>query len=97
MAEQEVKGAMVTEKVICPHCGTVSEVDAEEWDPKTGWLKCITPTGFEWILPAGEVTTVTGKVFYVTAEGTWLSKEEYIDRYGLDPEIAYRNMRASMK
>jgi len=44
-------------------------------------------------LPAGVLTDAVGRKIYVTAQGSQMTKEEYIDAFGLDPEIALIYMR----
>jgi len=82
-------------KVICPQCGTVSEIKDEQ--ESEDWLECITPTGFEWTLPAGKIMMITGTVSYIDAFGNKMSREDYIKKYNVDPEVAYTNMRAKAK
>ena len=57
------------------------------------WLQCTLPEGFEWILPAGKITPVIGQPIYVSALGTHLSHDAYLEMYNIDPEIAYNMMR----
>jgi len=85
--------------VICANCGALLEVDTEA-SPKTDgkvvledWL-CLLPTGFEWVLPAGRITTVLGDQIYISGKGEHLTRNDYIMKYKIDPEIAYKFMRA---
>jgi len=34
-----------------------------------------------------------GKATYVTAQGSHMTKEEYMAAFGLDPDVALENMR----
>jgi len=85
-------------KVICRNCGAVNivntafgdDVDWKEMD----WLDCLEPKGFEWKLPAGKITPVVGPAIYISATGEQLSREQYLNKYKLDPETAYKFMRA---
>jgi len=36
----------------------------------------------------------TGAVFYIDAVGNKMTREEYLERYNIDPEVAYQNMRS---
>jgi hypothetical protein len=79
-------------KTICPQCGAVSEI--KSGSPSEDWLECVLPTGFEWRLPAGKIEMATGAVFYIDAVGNKMTREEYLERYNIDPEVAYQNMRS---
>ena len=77
---------------VCKVCGGVNVVALTDGtaDQAGG---CIAPTGFEWTLPAGVLDGPMGKIF-VTAQGSQMTKAEYIEAFGLDPEIALAYMRA---
>jgi hypothetical protein len=83
-------------KVICRNCGSVNEKDREVLlNPEYSfgdWL-CELPSNFEWILPVGKISPIVGNPLYVSSLGGSLSREDYIEKYGLDPEIAYQLMR----
>jgi len=73
-------------------CGAVNKVpegDGTSLAP----LGCIPPTGFEWKLPSGKQTDPSGKTIYITAQGSMMSKAEFIDTFGCDPDIMLRKMR----
>jgi hypothetical protein len=80
-------------QVICPQCGTVSIVDEDALVEGEDPIPCLAPTGFEWKLPTGKITPVVGEAIYISATGEHLSREAYIEKYKLDPEIAYTKMR----
>lgn len=88
-------------KFICHKCGSVNEIDLERLQlegssddsSSDDWLECAEPKGFEWKLPAGKITPVVGEPIYITAGGTQMSKSEYINTYGIDPETALKMMR----
>ncbi len=80
-------------KFICNNCGTVNVASKEAMASNDDWLKCALPTGFEWILPAGKISPIVGEPIYISGNGEHLSKEEYLNKYGIDPEIAYNLMR----
>lgn len=86
---------ITTCKTCCPNCGTISIVNVE--DVEENWLPCILPTGFEWNLPAGKLTPAAGPAIYVSAFGEHLSREAYMAKYNIDPEVAYKNMRATIR
>lgn len=76
----------------CLVCGAVNVVPLTDGaaDQACG---CIAPTGFEWTLPAGKLSGPAGTI-YVTAQGSHMTKAEYIEAFGLDPDIALEYMRA---
>lgn len=83
----------------CLNCGALNELCLDFTMPKGSeedWL-CLPPSGFEWVLPAGKITPVIGQPIYVSAIGEKFSRQDYINRYRVDPEIAYQYMRGRMK
>ena len=71
----------------------VNQASKEALAANGDWLQCILPTGFEWILPAGKISPIVGEPIYISGHGEHLSYEEYLNKYGIDPEIAYNLMR----
>ena len=84
-------------KIICKNCGAVNEVSDQALAEDDDWLPCIIPEGFEWILPAGKITPIIGDPIYISGFGEQLSYQAYLDKYGIDPEIAYRLMRGNSR
>jgi hypothetical protein len=80
-------------KFVCRNCGAVNEASKEALESNSDWLQCTLPQGFEWILPAGKITPITGDPIYISGMGEHLSYEAYLNKYGIDPEIAYNFMR----
>jgi hypothetical protein len=69
------------------------DVDPQDLDDKEqDWL-CIPPRGFEWVLPSGKIMPIIGDPIYVSAFGEYLSRNDYLQKYKVDPEIAYEYMR----
>jgi hypothetical protein len=80
---------------VCQNCGALNtlSIDPIDLDDKEqDWL-CEMPKGFEWHLPSGKIIPVVGDPIYVSAFGEHLSREIYLERYKVDPEIAYQYMR----
>lgn len=84
-------------KFICRNCGTVNETADKALETEDDWLECAVADGFEWILPAGKITPIIGDPIYVSAEGEHLSYDAYLEKYNIDPEIAYQLMRGRSK
>jgi hypothetical protein len=83
-------------RLVCKNCGVVNEVSEEDIEDNDDWLQCALPTGFEWILPAGKITPIVGDPIYISGTGEHLSHDAYLDKYNIDPEIAYRLMRGKV-
>jgi hypothetical protein len=80
----------------CINCGALNEICidfADTSNPVEDWL-CLPPSGFEWALPSGRIKPAVGDPIYVSAVGEYLSRDAYIDRYKVDPEIAFEYMRS---
>jgi hypothetical protein len=80
---------------VCSICGALNTLffDPNNPDPENQEWLCIPPQGFEWVLPSGKIMPIVGDPIYVSAFGEHLSRRIYIERYKLDPEIAYQYMR----
>jgi len=80
---------------VCQECGALNEVSVDPQnldDMEQDWL-CLPKRGFEWILPTGKIAPIVGDTIYISAVGEYLSRKAYLDKYKLDPEIAYKYMR----
>ena len=75
----------------CSLCGAINVVNYVEEGGVTA-ASCIPPKGFEWKEPAGVLEGPSGKI-YVSAQGTHMTKEEWMEAWGVDPEINLRWMR----
>jgi len=84
-------------KFICRNCGVVNEAENAALSKSGDWLECDMPTGFEWLLPAGKITPVVGDPIYVSGHGEHLSQTAYLEKYNIDPEIAYTLMRGKAR
>ncbi len=74
---------------MCPVCGSQLEIEMSDED----WLPCMTPEGFEWSLPAGKITDPAGRVWFIDPFGKRYTKDAYMEKYKIDPEVALQNMR----
>lgn len=81
-------------RVVCPTCGTCSDVDLNAEPTDGNWLPCVAPEGFEWKLPSGKIVPVVGDPIYLDALGDKYDRKAYMIKYNIDPEIAYTKMRA---
>jgi hypothetical protein len=84
-------------KFICKNCGVVNQASKEVVGSDGDWLQCVLPQGFEWILPAGKITPILGDPIYISALGEHLSRDAYLKKYNIDPEIAYNLMRGNSR
>jgi len=83
-------------KCICQQCGCVNIVETPDPENPNEWLGCILPTSFEWTLPSGKIMPIGGEPIYKDAMGANFSREKYLSKYNIDPEIAYTKMRAAI-
>lgn len=84
-------------KFICRNCGSVNEAIEAALASSGDWLECTLPTGFEWCLPAGKIIPVVGEAIYISGNGEHLSQEAYLEKYNIDPELAYNLMRGKVQ
>lgn len=77
---------------VCVTCGAVNVVPVHNGTVDAE-VMCLAPTGFEWRMPAGKIGNEILGFRYVTAQGTQMSREEYMREFGIDPEIALQYMR----
>jgi len=82
-------------KFICKNCGALNVANEADIKSDSDWLQCALPQGFEWVLPAGKITPVIGEPIYISGFGEHLSREAYLNKHGIDPEIAYNLMRGN--
>jgi hypothetical protein len=82
-------------KFICRNCGVVNVASQGDLESNSDWLQCALPQGFEWILPAGKITPIVGDPIYISGMGEHLYRDAYLNKHGIDPEIAYNLMRGN--
>ncbi len=73
-------------KFLCS-CGVVNTPQPETAGTGEEACGCLLPTGFEWTLPAGRFETPKGTLYATADDGTKLTRQEWIDQMGSDPEI----------
>ncbi|NPU87976.1 MULTISPECIES: hypothetical protein [Methanothrix] len=78
--------------VVCPNCGTVSEIN--ETEVGEDWLACLPLPAEIAAVPAGKIHMVTGVILYVDGKGNKLSRQDYMDKYGTDPEPIWESIQA---
>ena len=94
--DRPVDKGMVQIHFVCQNCGALNTLSVDPQNPdnkEQDWLGCLPPEGFEWVLPAGKITPIIGDPIYISAFGEHLSWKVYLERYKVDPEIAYQYMR----
>jgi hypothetical protein len=79
-------------KFICKNCGSVNEASRDALDSNSDWLQSALLRGFEWTLPAGKITPIVGDPIYISGMGEHLYRAAYLNKYSIDPEIAYNLM-----
>ncbi len=81
--------------VACLNCGALNILNIDPRnlnDTKCEFLGEL-PEGFQWILPTGKITPITGNPIYMLSSGEQLSRNAYMERYRVDAEIAYQYIR----
>lgn len=91
----EIECAPCVKEAVCLECGALNVLpDMSDGDEIEGdWLQCIEPTGFEWSLPSGKLGNPISGYTYVDAHGNYLTKDGYIAKYKIDPDLALEYMR----
>lgn len=88
----EKKVYIFPREFCCKDCGAVNVVPLGEGTSNEP-IGCIPPKGFEWTLPAGVKADPTDKKIYITAQGSEMTKKEFMDVFGCDPDIMRTAMR----
>ncbi len=96
--ENVVEVDAAPKEYVCKRCGAVNVV-VEKKELYGEALGCLPPKSFEWTLPVGVLEDAVGRKTYVTAQGSYLTKEEYIRDFGFDPDIAiaYRDAHKGVR
>ena len=60
-------------------------------DPVTmeEWLGCLSLPEYLSKIPTGQIRPVVGPIIWIDGNGSKLSTEEYISKWGIDPEPAW--------
>ena len=87
---REIEVETPPKEFVCT-CGAVNVVPTFDGTGDAA-CTCLVPTGFEWQEPAGVKAGPGGKI-YITAQGTEMTKDEYIKAFKLDPDLALAYMR----
>lgn len=83
-----------TVEATCPYCGSTNIIPTDtDVDVEEDWLQCLEPEGFEWSMPSGKKGNPVTGYTYVAANGDELTKNEYLDKYKMDPDVALEYMR----
>lgn len=90
--------AKLPKKFCCPECGILNTPVPDTFGTGDQACGCLLPESFEWKLPSGKISSSAGEVFYTTADdATKLTRVEWIDAFGFDPEVVLRVMRENSK
>ena len=90
--------ATLPKKFCCPECGILNTPVPDTYGTGDQACGCLLPESFEWKLPSGKISSSAGEVFYTTADdATKLTRVEWIDTFGYDPEVVLRIMREKGK
>jgi N6-adenosine-specific RNA methylase IME4 len=53
------------------------------------WLACLELTEYLAMIPTGQIRHIVGPIIWVDGTGSKMSTEQYIKRWGFDPQIAW--------
>lgn len=67
--------------------------------PKTEeeWLECCSLPDYAAMIPAGCIRPIVGPVIWTDGGGNHMSTEEYVKKWGFDPQIAWDAIKAYRK
>lgn len=77
-------------KIICKQCGSVNTIDGHEG---TDFVSSKLPDDFDWFIPMKKTISSDGGPAYISQSGESMSREEYIRKYNIDPDIAHTKMK----
>jgi len=80
-------------KFICPECGAPNTPTSGTEGTGAGACDCILPTGFEWREPAGVIFDGATYLFKSPDDGKELTRDQWIQIYGYDPQKRLEYMR----
>ena len=68
-------------------------------DPVTmeEWLGCLSLPEYLSKIPTGQIRPIVGPIIWIDGNGVKLSSEEYIDKWGIDPEPAWAAIKEYRK
>jgi hypothetical protein len=87
-------------KFCCSACGVLNTPQPENTGAGDQACGCLLPEKFEYLLPSGKIGDIRGSLYdkFLTADdGTAISRTEWVEIYGYDPEIVWQNMRKQGK
>ena len=60
-------------------------------DPVTmeEWLGCLSLSEYLSKIPSGQIRPIVGPIIWIDGNGSKLSQDEYISKWGIDPEPAW--------
>ena len=68
-------------------------------DPVTmeEWLGCLSLPEYLSKIPTGQIRPIVGPIIWIDGNGVKLSSEEYIDKWGIDPEPVWAAIKEYSK
>jgi len=90
---------MPRNKFICGCCG--AEIDVEHTRTAPGlpdtWRECPKPIGRGWRFPLARKELADGLTIYMDRDNREYTRDEFIDRFGVDPEKAVVYMASNSR
>ena len=68
-------------------------------DPVTmeEWLGCLSLPEYLSKIPTGQIRPIVGPIIWIDGNGVKLSQDEYISKWGIDPELAWAAIKEYRK
>jgi len=61
------------------------------------WLPCLTLPEYVSMTPSGHIAPIVGPEIWIDGRGFHYTKQSYIEKYGIDPEIAWKAVKEYRK
>ena len=67
--------------------------------PRTleSWLECLALDIFQAMTPSGHIQPIVGPEIWIDGNGSHYSRESYIAKYGVDPELGWQAVKEYRK
>lgn len=61
------------------------------------WLECLTLPDYLAMTPSGHIQPIVGSEIWIDGNGSHYSRESYIAKYGVDPELGWQAVKEYRK
>jgi len=53
------------------------------------WLTCLNQPEYLQMIPSGCIRPIVGPIIWIDGNGTKLTHDEYVEKWGIDPQVAW--------